>query len=313
MEPNELAAVPGGAETTEANASHRHAKAVLVLGLCSLGLPIVLSVPAIVFGGFALRRIVRSRGRLPGKAPAATGLLLGFLTLGAGFAVGIPKFQSIQRSARVQQCQDDLERIGRGLHNYHGHHGWFPTRATWSKDEKPLLSWRVCILPFVGEKTLYREFHHDEPWDSPQNLTLLEKMPRLYGHPLAPPNEIPAGITHYLAPVPMWAEGETRDPAALGAKVATRLSRHFSRGTSSTIMVVETAKGVAWTKPEDAEIRKEMQGADYNGLFGGGFFALRVDGKAVFLDASRWNLDRLQSCMQRVRGELIPNWMNDEE
>ncbi len=43
------------------------------------------------------------------------------------------------------------------------------------------LSWRVHLLPFLGEAVLYREFHLDEPWDSPHNMTLVSRMPQVYG------------------------------------------------------------------------------------------------------------------------------------
>ena len=38
----------------------------------------------------------------------------------------------------------------------------------------PGLSWRVKLLPYLGETKLYQEFHRDEPWDSRHNQTLLE-------------------------------------------------------------------------------------------------------------------------------------------
>ena len=31
------------------------------------------------------------------------------------------------------------------------------------------LSWRVALLPYVGEGKLYAEFKLDEPWDSAHN------------------------------------------------------------------------------------------------------------------------------------------------
>ena len=42
------------------------------------------------------------------------------------------------------------------------------------------LTWRVAILPDLGQKALYDKFHLDEPWDSEHNLTLLDQMPDVY-------------------------------------------------------------------------------------------------------------------------------------
>jgi hypothetical protein len=42
------------------------------------------------------------------------------------------------------------------------------------------LSWRVHLLPELGEDELYRKFHLDEPWDSPHNLPLVTEMPAAF-------------------------------------------------------------------------------------------------------------------------------------
>ena len=56
------------------------------------------------------------------------------------------------------------------LHNYHDTHGLYPPAVVYGDDDKPLYSWRVLILPFVEQDALYKEFHLDEPWDSPHNI-----------------------------------------------------------------------------------------------------------------------------------------------
>ena len=44
------------------------------------------------------------------------------------------------------------------------------------KAGKPLLSWRVAILPFVEQEELYAQFKLDEPWDSDNNKKLIAKI-----------------------------------------------------------------------------------------------------------------------------------------
>ena len=51
------------------------------------------------------------------------------------------------------------------------------------KNGKPLLSWRVAVLPYMDHIELYRQFHLDEPWDSPHNKTLIDKMPDVFADP----------------------------------------------------------------------------------------------------------------------------------
>src|SRR4051794_32667612 len=66
------------------------------------------------------------------------------------------------------------------MHNYSSAHGSLPPPAVYGKDGRPLLSWRVAILPFIEQDDLYKQFRLDEPWDSPHNRRLLPKMPKLY-------------------------------------------------------------------------------------------------------------------------------------
>jgi hypothetical protein len=48
---------------------------------------------------------------------------------------------------------------------------------------EPLLSWRVAVLPQLGEEDVYRQFKLDEPWDGPHNRALLSRMPKVYAAP----------------------------------------------------------------------------------------------------------------------------------
>jgi RNA polymerase sigma factor (sigma-70 family) len=86
------------------------------------------------------------------------------------------------RKAR-QQSVENLKLIALGMHNHHEVYGFFPAAAIYSKDGKPLLSWRVALLPFFEEDNLYRQFHLDEPWDSAHNKKLLARMPKVFSVP----------------------------------------------------------------------------------------------------------------------------------
>ena len=41
------------------------------------------------------------------------------------------------------------------MHIYHDTHSMFPTRANYDKAGKPLLSWRVHLLPYLEQQELY--------------------------------------------------------------------------------------------------------------------------------------------------------------
>jgi len=69
------------------------------------------------------------------------------------------------------------------IHDYQDLHDHLPGNAIRNDAGKPLLSWRVAILPFIEEEALYKRFKLDEPWDSPHNIALLKEMPQTYALP----------------------------------------------------------------------------------------------------------------------------------
>jgi hypothetical protein len=80
-----------------------------------------------------------------------------------------------------KQTRDNLKQIALAMHNYVDQQGTFPPSAIYAADgATPLLSWRVALLPYLGEGQLYRQFKFDEPWDSEHNKKLLAQMPAVY-------------------------------------------------------------------------------------------------------------------------------------
>jgi hypothetical protein len=228
------------------------ATASLVLGICSLFFCLLTAVPAIVLGALALKDIGTSRGRLGGRGMAISGLVLGvlFLTLWAGgVALLVPAVHKVRRAAETVQSQNNLKRITLAMHMHHDTAARFPPAASCGPDGKPLLSWRVALLPYMEEQALYKQFRLDEPWDSPHNKPLLGRMPAVYAHP-AEPAASAEGLTVYqvlvgphaaFEPVPGPGKGPPR-----GLSVAA-----FSDGTSTTWLAAEADQPVPWTKPED--------------------------------------------------------------
>src|SRR5260370_4929892 len=76
-------------------------------------------------------------------------------------------------TASDRQCANNLKQIGLALHNYNDAYARLPAVANFDKQGKPLLSWRVHLLPFIEQEDLYKEFHLDEPWDSEHNKQLI--------------------------------------------------------------------------------------------------------------------------------------------
>jgi hypothetical protein len=162
-----------------------------------------------------------------------------------------------QARADAQQMRDmnSMKQIGLAFHNFESAYRSFVPQSLASKDGKKLLSWRVLILPFLEEPDLFQQFKLDEPWDSPHNKKLIEKMPKLYATRGAPP-----GMTAFQVPLaPRSAFGRPGKPLQF---------QDITDGTSNSIWLVETdaENAVPWTKPEDYTITEE---AAYVKLFTG--------------------------------------------
>jgi hypothetical protein len=181
-----------------------------------------------------------------------------------------------------EASQNNLKQLMLALHEYsEANKGRLPPPAVLDQKGKPQLSWRVLILPYIGEKGLYEKFKLDEPWDSPHNKKLLKEMPRAF----APPGfktKAPY-TTFYQALVGPGAAWEIRFKAGapFNAEVL-KFPASFTDGTSNTIGLVEGAKAVPWTKPED--VTYDPKGAlPKLGPTKGGFNAAIMDGSTRFI------------------------------
>lgn len=158
-----------------------------------------------------------------------------------------PIIVRVQATAEHKSSVNNLKQIGLAMHNYHDAHKHFPTIANFDKAGKPLLSWRVHLLPYLDEVKLYKEFHLDEPWDSEHNKKLIARMPAVY-RSTENKDLLKAGKTGYMAPVGehMMFTGTDK----------TIDFRHVTDGTSNTILIVEADDdhAVIWTKPEDFKV-----------------------------------------------------------
>lgn len=248
----------------------------LVFGVSSLLCMFVTGIPAIIFGGLAFSDINKSHGRLRGKWLAVFGMLLGMLgSTAVTMMIAIPVFKSIREDQFHLRCQTNLKQIGFAIHQFESARSRFPAAAITDRQGKPLLSWRVAILPFLGkeEAALYQEFRLDEPWDSIHNATLIQRMPAVFACPDEP--ERPLGTTIYQALV-------GRNAMFTGARKGVKLDE-VSDGTSNTIMLGEAAKSVIWTAPDELTPGGKAMPWGLGSRHPGGFNALFADGSVRFI------------------------------
>jgi hypothetical protein len=178
-------------------------------------------------------------------------------------------------TARVRSM-NILKQIGLAMHIHHDALKTLPPAYSVDKNGKPLLSWRVLILPYIEQEPLYRQFHLDEPWDSEHNKKLIPLMPEVYR---APGSKAAPGKTNYLT-----VRGkDTMFPGDKGISFA-----QVKDGTSYTIMVVEASdsSAVEWTRPDDFVYDPKEPIKGLVGLRPEGFLALFGDASVRFIPKS---------------------------
>jgi RNA polymerase sigma factor (sigma-70 family) len=161
--------------------------------------------------------------------------------------------------------QPHLGDLAKALLAYHKEKGHLPPHAHYAVDGKtPLLSWRVLILPYLGEeaKKLYGEFKLDEPWDSEHNIRLVRRMPVVF----APKNEFKKAKTTSSKDPPAEEQEEEEESEPRGATTPFQVlfgpgtlfdgprGRPLSDATDgpeNTVLVAQAFHAVPWTKPQD--------------------------------------------------------------
>ena len=181
----------------------------------------------------------------------------------------------IKEATQRTQSLQSLRQLGIAMHNFHETHRHFPPPAIYSKDGKPLLSWRVDLLPYVEQEQLYRQFHRDEPWDSEHNKKLLAHMPKLFA---APPGREPKEPYHTYLQVFVGKDAPFKDDFRKRMSIAD-----FKDGTSNTLLIVEAGEPVPWTKPADLAFDLKGPLPKLDGPFKDGFNAVFADGSVSFL------------------------------
>jgi Protein of unknown function (DUF1559) len=240
----------------------------------------------------------RTRCRRLGLAGVA---LLGVVTVALGPLNAVPIKKQKEKQEYVKDpklIKDQLKEIGLALHNYHDTFRHFPTPAICDNKGKPLLSWRVAILPYLEEDvlSLYKEFKVDEPWDSKHNKALLKKIPKVY----APPG------LKTKNPFSTFYQPFVGKRAAFEPNQRLRIV-HFPDGLSDTVMVVEAGEAVPWTKPDDLPYDPKKPLPRLGGMCKDGFHALFGDGSVKFIK-KKVDPKILHALITRDGGEVIEKW-----
>ncbi len=99
---------------------------------------------------------------------------------GMSVALLLPAVQQARNAARRMQFMNNMKQLGLATLNYESKHRTYPPLFSVDEDGKPLHSWRVLILPYLGQQELYDQIRLDEPWDSEWNSQFHNDCPVVY-------------------------------------------------------------------------------------------------------------------------------------
>jgi Protein of unknown function (DUF1559) len=151
-----------------------------------------------------------------------------------------------------------------------------PLAIVMGRDGKTPHSWRVELLPYLGQKALYDQYRLNEPWDSENNKKVLAQMPDVFRSPYDDPKSTNSAFYVLVGPGTMFdgSKGITWGQA--------------SDGVSSTILVIEAKRNIPWTKPEDIPFDPEKP------LAVGGFEKGHFSAGFADAHANRFNTERVK-------------------
>ena len=153
------------------------------------------------------------------------------------FAILASAFDAMEEAIYRSECADNLRRITLAMLLYEKDHGTLPPAWTVDDEGSPLHSWRVLLLPYLGEEELYAKIRLDEPWDSEHNRQFHDTL-----------------LSFYQCPSAKLSPGETTYTVVVGEKTAFRPGEgkklaDFGPNSRTLILVSESTNPVNWMDP----------------------------------------------------------------
>lgn len=179
-------------------------------------------------------------GGVPGFGGGGVGGGMGGGAVGGGIGGGGVGGGGVGKKPDSAATSNKLREVTLACLNYESAYMHFPKNIT---DEigEPLLSWRVAILPFLGDEAneLYKQFKTDEPWNSEHNVGLIAQMPKVFN-------------TKGSSAIKTTLLGFDGEGAVFESGKKVRFG-NITDGSSNTILVVHANRqsAIEWTKPAD--------------------------------------------------------------
>lgn len=194
-----------------------------------------------------------------------------------------------QSAAEGLKDVNNVKQVALAVHIHESQHAELPWYQD-PKSEKPAVSWRVKLLPYIERRDLYDQYKFDEPWDSENNLKVAETMPAIYRTSgLEEPGM--TGVQIISAKEPLKSFADIKD------------------GTSNTLMVVVAGpdKAVPWTKPQDIDFDPETGVASFGELAEDELIFATYDGAVRTVPAEKLTVEIIKALVT-PSGEEAIDW-----
>jgi hypothetical protein len=178
--------------------------------------------------------------------PPVGNLLLGMRSRRVADSLALlhmPAMQAFREAKRRSTCVANLHRITLAMLLYQCEHGTLPPGHTVDTEGNPLHSWRVLLLPYIGEAELYGKLRLDEPWDGEHNRPFHDAAPAIYQCPSA---TLRPGRTTYSVVVGQntaFGAGHGRSLDDFGVNLILVVERELSLHSDGQ------RQGVCWMDP----------------------------------------------------------------
>lgn len=186
-------------------------------------------------------------------------------------------FPVMQAAASKVNEQNNMKQIALSMHNYADTYRKFPQFVAASG--KVDLSWRVLVLPYIEEMSLFNQLDLDQDWDSQANAILRNTTPKLYGE-----------------------DGSTRIAAVRPGKQPEYFA-DITDGTSNTIAFIRLNESIPWAANQDVTIDQVL--AMFAAMDGkGSVLVAMYDGSVRELQADT-DPDQIRAMLTPDGGEVV--------
>ena len=135
-----------------------------------------------------------------------------------------------------------IRQVAIAIQDYKQQKGEYPPPIVTDDAGRPMHSWRVLILPFLGYQDVFDAYDFNEPWNGPNNIRLIDRRPEVF-RALSRSDTQSTSILALVGLSTIWESGKPS---------------HTTNGLSKDVLLVDSGRTTLWTKPEDLSVSERI-------------------------------------------------------